>query len=125
MDNRNVYDVNEPIKRYPVKCPDIPPYYQFDRNFLKPKTDKVHIDFSKQISPKRSSIGILKHHDSNHGRTTSFHNQVTKKKPNYKSLEFQQTFYDYKKVYSGLDKLHKKSDFCLNHFDRQIPRDDR
>lgn len=108
-----------------IKYPDVKPQYIYDKEYLKPRKDNVHIDFGKQISPRRSAIGILKHHDSQHGRVSSLNNQISKKKCDFKTIDFQATSVDYTKVYKGVDKLHKKSDFCFNHFDRQMPRDDR
>ena len=64
------------------------PSYQYNIEFVKPRTDKFLPNFGKQISPRRETIGMLKNHDSKNGRSDLQYNHVTKQRNIYKSIDF-------------------------------------
>ena len=54
--NRNVFDQNKPITRHRVAYPDVSPSYYYNPDAYLPRTDKAHINFGKQLSPRRSDV---------------------------------------------------------------------
>ena len=54
--NRNVFDKNKPIKRHRVVYPDVTPSYHYNPDSFLPRTDKAHINFNQQLSPRRSDV---------------------------------------------------------------------